>query len=74
MDPARRQVYDRWRESGVAVSFARWEAGGSRSRWEALGDATRMGMHWATPRCLPTLLCSCTPTAHRHSRFDVWQE
>ena len=40
-DPQERQMYDDWRQAGLAMSY---------SQWRALKDSVKSSMHWATPR------------------------
>ena len=57
MDPARRQVYDKWRESGVAVTFTRWEGvGGSREQVGGHGGRREDGHALGHPKVPPVNL------------------
>ena len=41
MDRARRTLYDKWRSSGLEISY---------SQWESLKETVQTSMHWASPR------------------------
>ena len=41
LNKAKRTLYDKWRGSGIAVSF---------KQWESMKESVQTGMHWATPR------------------------
>ena len=41
LNKAKRTLYDKWRGSGIAVSF---------KQWESMKDSIQSGMHWATPK------------------------
>ena len=47
LDRARRTLYDKWRSSGLEISY---------SQWESLKETVQTSMHWASPRterCIP---------------------
>ena len=47
LDRARRTLYDKWRGSGLEISY---------SQWESLKETVQTSMHWASPRmerCIP---------------------
>ena len=41
LNKAKRTLYDKWRGSGIAVSF---------KQWDSMKDSIQSGMHWATPK------------------------
>ena len=46
LDRARRTLYDKWRSSGLEISY---------SQWESLKESVQTSMHWASPRTERTL-------------------
>ena len=47
LDRARRTLYDKWRSSGLEISY---------KQWESLKETVQTSMHWASPRterCIP---------------------
>ena len=47
LDRARRTLYDKWRGSGLEISY---------KQWESLKESVQTSMHWASPRtdrCIP---------------------
>ncbi|XP_048761936.1 J domain-containing protein-like isoform X2 [Ostrea edulis] len=45
-DPDKRQAYDTWRNSGITVPY---------EKWQALRDATKTTLHWASVKPQPTI-------------------
>ena len=41
LDRARRTLYDKWRSSGLEISY---------KQWESLKETVQTSMHWASPR------------------------
>ena len=41
LNKAKRTVYDKWRGSGISVSF---------KQWESMKESVQTSMHWATPK------------------------
>jgi hypothetical protein len=48
-DPAERKRYDKWLNSGIAMSYR---------HWQGLKDAVLTSMHWATPKLAGRMLSS----------------
>merc|ERR1712154_566061 len=46
LDRARRTLYDKWRASGLEISY---------SQWESLKETVQTSMHWASPRTERTI-------------------
>ncbi|XP_076231358.1 dnaJ domain-containing protein isoform X1 [Calliopsis andreniformis] len=46
-DPAMRSIYDKWRRSGIAISF---------KQWAEMKDHVHQSIHWSTPKTKDRML------------------
>ncbi|XP_061175751.1 dnaJ homolog subfamily C member 12-like [Saccostrea echinata] len=64
-DPEKRQAYDTWNNSGITVPF---------EKWQALRDATKTTLHWASVKPQPTIQSQehmTTTSVHPSSSDDL---
>ncbi|KAM8706633.1 hypothetical protein ACLKA7_010835 [Drosophila subpalustris] len=59
-DPERRAVYDKWRNSGISMSYKQWlgmkEHVGQVRRYTIAEKVDKESMHWATPKTKDRML------------------
>lgn len=53
-DPAKRSNYDKWRGSGVAISY---------KQWLGMKEHVQQSMHWSTPKTKDRMLESSGPSS-----------
>nr|XP_022316215.1 J domain-containing protein-like [Crassostrea virginica]XP_022318901.1 J domain-containing protein-like [Crassostrea virginica] len=69
-DPEKRKAYDVWRNSGITVSF---------EKWQALREATKTTLHWASVKPQPTIQSQEhqpdpeRPSSSDHTDFSPFQ-